>query len=320
MERLGNATRDVPILRSPQSVSSACDDQLRIGGRLQRTAFPIVEQHRPEYLGSEMPELSHAAPHEPRRAFLLSLDSSQFANFIRSTEQAVFPGEKHVAGSSLYSTSGGYQYFAPSHYAKGGLISPALVADLQDGAQLLSLGCGPAHMERSLVTLFGINPAAIDLCDRKTYPQIAQWNFRFRQFDLLAAWPAFDKQYDYVVFPESFGCATLDGNRGRSERFCEELAAVEDAVLSGRLFSVPPSELQFFKHVVAADFPEVTSAIVKTLLSAYALLKPGGEVRVQGHCLNSQELAYTVSELVEREPSIAVLEHSSRMLLLKKNG
>ncbi len=95
---------------------------------------------------------------------------------------------------------GAYVYFAPAWHVRFGLITPKLVEDLQQGKNMLSVGCGPAYLERLLAKTFNIPQENIGLADREP---VYLKGFRSYQFDMFKAWKGVKGKFDYIIFPES---------------------------------------------------------------------------------------------------------------------
>ena len=88
--------------------------------------------------------------------------------------------------------------FTPSHP----LLTEEIVTDLQaSGKSLLSVGCGPAYLERLLTRKLGLKSKQITLGDiSKNYIPLG---FQFHRFDMYGDWPQFQQAFDYIIFPES---------------------------------------------------------------------------------------------------------------------
>ncbi|MDO8655931.1 MAG: hypothetical protein Q7K45_01720 [Nanoarchaeota archaeon] len=130
------------------------------------------------------------------------MSPEQYHTLIKQLQEQEFPGTindyEHV---SPY--GGPYVFFAPSHHFRPSipLITEEIVVDLRDNKKrLLSVGCGPAHLERLLVTKLGVDAEQITLADisDKYVPD----GFVFYQFDMHQDWPHLGT-FDYVLFPES---------------------------------------------------------------------------------------------------------------------
>jgi len=95
-------------------------------------------------------------------------------------------------------------YFAPSVHFKKDLITEADVEKFKNDPQrkMLSVGSGPAYLERLLVNL-GINKNNIVLADieSRDLPK----DFKTKIFDMFGEWPEFedDQKFDLIIFPEN---------------------------------------------------------------------------------------------------------------------
>ncbi|MDO8655640.1 MAG: hypothetical protein Q7K45_00240, partial [Nanoarchaeota archaeon] len=99
---------------------------------------------------------------------------------------------------------GVYFIFAPSHHFRPQkpLMTEEIVTDLKETKKrILSVGYGPAYLERLLVSRLGVKPEQITLADISD--EYALDGFEFYQFDMHQDWPNFGKRFDYVLFPES---------------------------------------------------------------------------------------------------------------------
>jgi len=94
--------------------------------------------------------------------------------------------------------------FAPSHHFRTSkpLMTEEIITDLRNKQKkLLSVGCGPAYLERLLVSRLGIKPKQITLADLSS--EHIPDDFEFHQFDMHQDWPDLNKTFDYIIFPES---------------------------------------------------------------------------------------------------------------------
>ena len=121
---------------------------------------------------------------------------------------------------------------------------------------------------------------------------------------MLEQWPNFDKKFDYILFPESFGVAFLKSQlKGeRTHRFHDVLDKVTERVLKGE--GADEKDIDFFKSVVSID-NKLTVKKLEVLSNAIAHLNTGGEIRLDGYSINDQELAFIVLKLREDDPEIS---------------
>jgi hypothetical protein len=94
-------------------------------------------------------------------------------------------------------------YFAPSVHFKEALITETDVENFKNDPKrkMLSVGAGPAYLERLLVNL-GVNKDNIVLADKN--PRDLPSDFKIKIFDMSGEWPEFeDGQFDLIIFPEN---------------------------------------------------------------------------------------------------------------------
>ncbi len=95
-------------------------------------------------------------------------------------------------------------YFAPNVHFKKDLITEADVENFRKDPkrQMLSVGSGPAYLERLLVHL-GVNKDSITLADKE--PRDLPTDFKTKIFDMFGEWPEFEdnQKFDLIVFPEN---------------------------------------------------------------------------------------------------------------------
>jgi hypothetical protein len=129
---------------------------------------------------------------------------------IRKCERELFPEFR----DDRVIWEGTYAYFAPSYHVEAGLITEEVFEGLQDGARLLSVGCGKLHLEQLLALVTDARPEQITVADAIPPPASS---FPSLQFDMFEKWPA-TRQFDYILFPRSVFL-------GRSEKFYDEQTA-----------------------------------------------------------------------------------------------
>lgn len=127
----------------------------------------------------------------------------EYYRFIKAMQKEEFPDtfdELEYAKED----DGKHFIFAPSHHFKAPkpLITEEIVADLRDNQKrVLSVGCGPAYLERLLVSRLGVKPEQITLADISD--EYVPTGFGFVKFDMHQDWPNLDRTFDYAIFPES---------------------------------------------------------------------------------------------------------------------
>lgn len=158
-----------------------------------------------------------------------------------------------------------YIYFSPSYHFNQGLVNEDMLDKLQNGENMLSIGCGKAHLERLLVEGFSIDKSQIVLADNNA--QDIPREFRFHQFDMHEYWwPEFDKKFTYVLFPECLGCT-----------------------------------LGSFDSTINRDgTSEMIEAILNLIYRCFnEALEEYGEIRIDGHFLNDKTLEIIQQRLFE---------------------
>jgi hypothetical protein len=118
--------------------------------------------------------------------------------------------------------------YPPTHYfGRFPLFTPQIVSDFHEhrDKNILSVGTGPAPLERMLVRL-GINRDQIVLADKDL--EAVPSPFAVKTFDIYAEWPHDVGTYDLIVFPESL---LVDAVRGREENIERLYFVVSQALL-----------------------------------------------------------------------------------------
>lgn len=127
----------------------------------------------------------------------------EYHTFIKAIQEEEFPGI--IDGlEHIPQYDGGNVIFAPSHHFRttNPLMTEEIVADLRDNhKRLLSVGCGPAYLERLLVSRLGVKSKQITLADISN--EHVPDGFEFYKFDMHQNWPNIGNTFDYVIFPES---------------------------------------------------------------------------------------------------------------------
>ena len=135
-------------------------------------------------------------------------NQAEYQHYIRKCEVWTFPSLLRSPVSIKSASNGTYVFWNPNmHFdPKGPLLTEDVIKDLNENdKQLLSVGCGTAHLERLLVRRLGIRKEQITLADRN--PEYVPWHvrrrFKFYGFDMYGEWPQFGSPFDYVIFPYS---------------------------------------------------------------------------------------------------------------------
>src|SRR3989338_8085531 len=157
-----------------------------------------------------------------------------------------------------------YTFFAPSYYfdPRRPLITPEIVNDLKEGKRLLSVGCGPAYLERFLVRAGKISAGGIELADID--PHYRRKEFRMHVFDMHKSWPNLEERFDYVIFPNSlftYDLPTEESEIERDTRITYNLLVEGFKALKpmGRIGIKMPMDEQVFQKVkdrIGKEFPQ----------------------------------------------------------------
>lgn len=105
----------------------------------------------------------------------------------------------------------------PSHHFKPGhhILTKGIIDELiNKGKIVLSVGCGPAHLEQLLVRRLCVDISQISLADLDEYE--SHRNFTTYKFNMYGQWSAFPQKFDFVIFPESV--LLTERFRSRQER------------------------------------------------------------------------------------------------------
>ena len=123
------------------------------------------------------------------------------ADTVRELEKEMFPEFKDK--DILQPENNPNFYFAPSWHFKSGVMTDEVVQELvsNDSKKLLSMGSGPAYLER-LLTELGVKKENITLVDIN--PKDVPPDFTSKIFDMHGEWTDLgDELYDLIIFPES---------------------------------------------------------------------------------------------------------------------
>ncbi len=125
--------------------------------------------------------------------------TKSFVDLVRSLEVGMF---NEFEGMDLYlPPNNRYIYFAPSWHFKRGLVTKEIVKDIKENDRMvLTVGSGPAFLERFLADILAIERDKIYLSDKKEF---CVEGFKGYMFDMYGKWPKFRENFDYVLFPES---------------------------------------------------------------------------------------------------------------------
>ena len=229
----------------------------------------------------------------------------------RRLSAKVFPPDENY--QDLYDPKSGrnYFYFPGIDYFERRFITPDMIAELQKGKSLLSVGCGDCHLERLLCHGFGVSDITVADIELEESAKC----FKNIEFDMTKPWPEMGT-FDYIIFPESLRIAVtvlcLGGN-GISMRFFDEMQTAAKYVLNG-IKTIPHRQL--FLRVMEQDLPEavVSHSILR---EAVTRLNPQGEVRVKYGINYDQEKAYAMLKLQDEFGSLRFASDNSCFFVYK---
>ncbi len=215
---------------------------------------------------------------------------------------AYMPPEDHHDGAyNPADKTLNYFYFSGIWHIENGLVTSRIIRNLQDGASMLSVGTGDGHLERLLIQGFSVPKENIHVADKALDKKVKEYGFRDYEFDMIGEWPDLNKDYDYIVFPESLGVALLKNKKSffapeLTTRFCEDVRNTVGKVTSGQ--DVSTSDADFYISLIQRDVPgaEFTCTV---LTQALRYLSDSGNIRISrgGGIANNQQYAYTVLRL-----------------------
>jgi len=188
-----------------------------------------------------------------------------------------------------------YLFYRPNHFFEVNkpLLTEDIVNDLRENdRQILSVGCGPAYLERLLVEGLGVKPEQVVLSDisENHIPS----GFEFYQFDMIKEWPDFGKEFDYIIFPESVLITTEDIDCQGINLYSDYWSCSSDAE-----FSAIKHFINNLSHIVA---------------NSLKVLKSPGQIRIGGHCYPK----WAVSDDVLKEHGAKITEFRSKEFLVIK--
>jgi hypothetical protein len=182
---------------------------------------------------------------------------------------------------------GKHFFFAPSSHCTmyTPLFTPKMLADLQENAaSMLSVGAGPAYLEELLVRRMGVNKSQITLADISG--EYIPSGYVFYQFDMHQEWPEFDKEFNYVILPES---SLINVNFD------------DRTIFDGDDIKQPNREVGFYN----------------LLIRGLQVLAPKGEVRVSGGV--SPVVSKPVNDRIKSEFPNVEVTHSGELTWLIKH-
>lgn len=253
------------------------------------------------------------------QAALIAFANKKLEEFFPKSSAAITHNPKDFRYSS---------WATVEHYFNSGFIDVSLVKRLQEGGRLLSVGVGLGYLEELLIRGFEIPRDSVTLVDREISGRTKKAKLGVKRFDMTGEWSGMVDGFSAILFPESYGVAfselhSTDKFRGHiraTMRFEDDIRQFTDFVLHEKQ---KPSKNTIDVSLVTLemDIPFLQEK-VDTLASAIDRLGSGGEVRLIGHGLREQELAY-VLYCLKREFHHLEFHLSRRdnaMLVIKQAG
>lgn len=239
---------------------------------------------------------------------LQAMSAADFTLLVNALQTICFNVEEQ---SDYVLDSGNDRYFSytAEYYARQGLIDPKLVSDLRRGKTLLDVGAGSAHLDRLLVYGLDVPKESITLNDIAVSSRLGSLTENLVTFDMNSQWPKKIGKFDYILFGQSLWAGLGEWQSRISQRFESDQEDVVEAFMNHRLADLPLWKRTFFLDLIDMDVPIAKQAF-EILHQAVTFLKPGGEIRVQGHILTDASLTYLALRLREMEGiSIQFGEH-----------
>lgn len=225
---------------------------------------------------------------------------------LRFMETAEYPEEPEGTKYILYS---------PLEYARRGFVDVALIEKLKKGENMLSVGVGPAYLEQAIQKVFNIPKSQITLADKKLFKDVTNLDFPRVEFDMSGEWPETLGKFSIIIFPESFGFIDLNEIRNhpkKSSRIVERNPKIENDdryitdtvyyILSGEQI-ISSERIQDFCSMVERDIPRAKIHL-NILRSALNHLKQPGQIKISGHLMQEEEMAYVITKLKAEYPTI----------------
>jgi len=207
-----------------------------------------------------------------------------------------------------------YVYFPPMYYINRGFFDQNLVNCLENGGNLLVVGSGEAMLAKLLWQGFSVDPKQITVSDKKLPSVVKSLPFQQCEFDMTEDWPEFSGEFDYILFPESFGVAFDMGAYDISNKFFEDTSDVVELIVQGQY--VDPEKIEFYKNVLGSECP-VFLRKVKTLMSALEAPSSEGEIRFDYNNWYAQELVFFFLKLRESYPNLTLVLNCGFVTLRK---
>ncbi len=219
-------------------------------------------------------------------------DSVNFSKLIQEFQKSISKEELRKLEQDH-----GYWFLEPDWYESKKFLTPEFVKKLsQEKTSLLSVGSGPALLERFLIYA-GVPEQQITLSDID--PEVMPPDFNQIVFDATESWSGkIDKTYSYVIFPESFGIMlppqAVENERTDDYEITEELSHIIKSEGESHAIKLMDDYQQGEKWLWSekTGIPERVQTAINILQSALDHLSPGGEIRVCSPIINDAELLW----------------------------
>ncbi len=213
-----------------------------------------------------------------------------------------------------------YTYFTPKYFIDNGTIDRDLVTRMRHGAKLLTVGSGPAMLERTLLG-FSIPIENIHLADLELHDAVANYSFPKHKFDMTKPWPDLKQKFDFIIFPESISILHMENSLSYTR------PSKEDSEIIARILSNNSNVDETKKFIKKTTTSPRQISIFNALKNAINCLTENGEIRVSSHWLHNYQLASVFGSLKLLFPDITIKfipQHDSRdserVFVIKRNG
>jgi len=253
----------------------------------------------------------------------VSLDPS-FLNDVDQKQQELYPGFLVSDGDQIANRgepNKTWVFFSPLHHARSGLLTPDLVDNMCKGAKLLVVGAGCGDIERYLIKVCAVNPEQITAADIDLSNYASDLGVTTRQFDMVSAWSLEPGQYQHVLLPESLGMAVKARfplmRESPSLGELREIFELQKRILGDGPSSISDQETRRFLGLVCTTTSPAGLAgeVIKRGLQYTA---PGGDLRINGHCLSGSELAAVLLMIDRCESSVSSVSLGQHSMVIRR--
>jgi hypothetical protein len=183
------------------------------------------------------------------------------------------------------------------------------------------VGAGCGDIERYLIEKCEVNPAQISAADKDLSNYPLDLAVETLQFDMVSPWPLEPGRYQHVLLPESLGMAVKQ--RLPLMRETPSLGELKEIIgLQKQIFSDGPSCIsdqdmkRFLRLVCTPASPAgLAGEVIKQGLQCTA---PGGDLRINGHCLSGSELAAVLLMIDRSETSVSSVAFGQHSMLVRR--